>query len=77
MRGQLTWCLVLLEGIIDEREESHNGDIGILGTVHQVALLEAFVIILDVVAGVGDALRTAVLTGLFHGLEDHGDRFED
>lgn len=65
---ELTWSLVLLEGVIDEREVSHNGGSGFLGTLHQVTLLETFVVLLDGVAGEGDVLRGAVLTGLFQGL---------
>lgn len=65
---ELTWSLVLLEGVIDEREVSHNGGIMFLGILHQVTLLETFVILLDGVAGEGDVLRGAVLTGLFQGL---------
>lgn len=65
---ELTWSLVLLEGVIDEREVSHNGGSGFLGILHQVTLLETFVVLLDGVAGEGDVLRGAVLTGLFQGL---------
>lgn len=64
----LTWSLVLLEGVTDKWEVSHDGGIGLLGILHHVALLETLVILLDGVAGEGDILLCAVLTGFFQGL---------
>lgn len=67
---RLTWLLVLLEGVIDEWEEKHNGGIGFLGVLHQAALLEITIpLLLHVVFREGDVLHVAVLTGLFHWLE--------
>lgn len=68
----LTWSLVLLEGVIDEWKVSHDGGIRFLRILHQVTLLETLVILLDAVAGEGDVLLGAVLTGLFQGLYRHG-----
>lgn len=65
----LTWGLVLLEGVVDEWEEKHDGGIRLLGALHQVALLEVFLVLLQLVSGEGDVLHGAVLTCLFHGLE--------
>lgn len=69
MQRQLTWCLVFLESVIDEWEESHDGGIGFLGVLHQVAFLEIFILIWQLVFGEGDVLHSAVLTSLFQGLE--------
>lgn len=69
---RLTWGLVLLEGVIDEWEENHDGGIRLLGVLHQVTLLEIFLLLLQLIVGEGDVLHGAVLTGLFHGLEYHG-----
>lgn len=66
-----TWGLVLLEGVIDEWEENHNGGIWFLGVLHQVALLEVVFLLLQLVFGEGDVLHGAVLTCLLHGLEYH------
>lgn len=69
---QLTWGLVLLEGVADEWEEEHDGGVRLLGALHQVAFLEVTVpLLLDVIFGEGDVLHGAVLTGLFHWLGYH------
>lgn len=71
-RRRLTWRLVLLEGVVDEREEKHDGGVGFLGVLHQVAFLEVTIpLLLHIIFGEGDVLHTAVLTALFHGLEYH------
>lgn len=70
--GQLTWGLVLLEGVADEGEEKHDGSVRLLGVLHQVAFLEVAVpLLFDVIFGEGDVLHRAVLTGLFHWLGYH------
>ena len=67
----LTWGLVILEGVADEREKGHDGGVGLLGALQQVALLEVILLLLQLVSEEGDVLRSAVLAGLLHGLEHH------
>ena len=68
---QLTWGLVILEGVADEWEKGHDGGVGLLGVLQQVALLEAILLLLQLVFEEGDVLHGTVLTGLLHGLEHH------
>lgn len=68
---QLTWGLVILESVADEWEKGHDGGVGLLGVLQQVALLEVILLLLQLVFEEGDVLHGAVLAGLLHGLEQH------
>lgn len=60
-----------MEGVADEWEKGHNGGVGLLGVLQQVALLEVILLLLQLVFEEGDVLHGAVLAGLLHGLEHH------
>lgn len=55
--GWLTRCLVLLEGVTDEREEDDNGGMRIFGVLHEVAFLQVVLLALQRVRRKWDLLR--------------------
>lgn len=69
--GWLTRCLVLLEGVTDEREEDDNGGIWIFGVLHKVTFLQVVLLTLQRVRRKWDLLRCTVLACLPHGLQEH------